>query len=719
MKNIIYSFLYTLIIYVATVTASMASTTTYVTNEARVTIISAGIDKNTKQAKLGIHYQLAPGWKLYWRTPGDAGTPTEITLTDNARNITSPTIDWPIPHRHTDFIGKDMILTSYVYSNEVVLPLHATIPDTTKPAYGSFDIHFSVCKNICIPYNTQLALTIPHTANNNDIALYNRFINQVPPYISNTATHETSPLIINKAQFLYKDNSWFLDITAQQTNSSFSIAKSDIFVEHLSAFTTSPPKITLNNQQHTARFLIPLSSTQPLTEQRRILQKSEPTITLTSGTHLIETSLTALPLATEPSSQSNTDNNISHISLMLLYALLGGLILNIMPCVLPVLSIKLFSIIKQSGNQTHRIRISFTATSLGIITSFIILGIGASALKAAGETVGWGIHFQEPAFIIALTIIIVLFALNILDRFYIQLPHWLGSALIAHEQHNSQNHPTLLGYFLTGAFATLLATPCTAPFLGVATGFALSQPSAIIILIFAVMGIGMALPYIIFTLFPSAIRFMPRPGVWMMVAKKILAIFLLATAAWLLWVLSGQLGTVAAIIVAAFCLLIKFVIEKQSGFLARPWIKWLTILLLIATTFIAPFHFVQHMEQQQTRIDTVWETFEPNAINKHLAQGKIVFVDVTADWCTTCQTNKFFVLNRGYMLDIFARPDVVALRLDMTSPNPIANHFLATHNRYGIPFNIVYGPNAPEGIKLPVILTGSRVRDALHKAGLR
>lgn len=709
-------YIFLFLIYLASFSASYADTTSFVMDQGKVYVIPAGVDTTTKTAKFSLHYQLAPGWKIYWRNPGDAGTPTEISL-EGSDNLSSPYLFWPTPQRNTEHISEDLSLTSYIYKDEVSLPFHASVKDVSAPIQAKIGLNFSICKNICIPYRTVFYLTVPYTTSLENLALYDTSMAKVPPVVPPEQT-DKSLLYIESARFLNNKSQLFLHIKAHQKEHPFNPFVSDIFVENLPFYTTTPPKILLSNQKHTADFYIPLTSATPLPPKHHILRNTSIIFTLKSGHSSIETHIPQLAIINSNFSMDDTLTSNTQFSLwlILLYAMIGGLILNIMPCVLPVLSLKLLGLLNQNHGHAQKARTSLLTTASGIIFSFLALATLTSGLKLAGKTVGWGIHFQQPAFIISLIVIIILFALNLLGRFEIILPSWLGGKLASHPAAQSSG---LAGNFLTGAFATILATPCSAPFLGVAVSFALSQSISAIFLIFLFMGIGMALPYLFLALFPRLISFLPKPGAWMVAVKHFLAFLLLGTAFWLLWVLAEQIGGFAATIVGLLCLLIKFFIEIKAGFLSRARSKSITTLILIALTFIIPLTFTYHMEQHKEQVDAIWQPFEESKISTHIAENRIVIVDATAEWCATCKINKFFVLNRQDIMDILARPDVIAMRLDLTTPNPIGNQFLEKYERYGIPFNIVYGPEAPNGIILPTILRGSKVKTAFYRAGLK
>ncbi|HLO77012.1 MAG TPA: thioredoxin family protein, partial [Magnetospirillum sp.] len=318
------------------------------------------------------------------------------------------------------------------------------------------------------------------------------------------------------------------------------------------------------------------------------------------------------------------------------------------------------------GAARGHVRAAFLASAAGIVASFLALAGAAVAVKAAGQAVGWGIQFQQPGFLAVMIALLLAFAANLWGAFEIRLPSALmnvGPSGVAHH--------TLLGHFLSGAFATLLATPCSAPFLGTAVGFALARGAGEIAAIFAALGLGMSVPYLAVALWPDLARRLPKPGAWMVTVKKVMGVALAATALWLGSVLAAQTGLTTAAPPAA------------------------------------------------GKTDIAWKSFDLTAVRQAVAEGKVVFVDVTADWCITCKVNKAAVVDRGAVAARLTGGGVVPMRADWTRPDDGIARYLASFDRFGIPFNAVYGPGAPDGIALSELLTEAEVLAALDKAAAR
>lgn len=407
------------------------------------------------------------------------------------------------------------------------------------------------------------------------------------------------------------------------------------------------------------------------------------------------------------------EEGLSLLSLLAI-ALLGGLILNFMPCVLPVLSLKVMSLIKQSKkNHVDHARQGFFITGLGILASFFFLALLTVILKESGEAFGWGIHFQNPHFLLFVFLVLIAFAASLWGIFEIDLPSGLGTWLIGHEGKGK------LKDFLSGVFATLLATPCSAPFVGTALSFALARNVEDIFLVFFFLGLGFASPYFLVASLSQRFILLPKPGVWMVWLQHMLGLVLSLTALWIGWILSFHLSVWVLLLSTSLALIALsfFWIKHHKKPSLKAW-AFAGPLFLVAWSlaWIVPDQETHPVEVPLTL--EIWQPFEPDAIPALVKQGKVVFVDATAEWCVTCAVNKRLVLNNPEIATLLAHPDVIAMRADWTKKDPSITRFLQAHGRYGIPFNIVFGPQAPEGVALPEILTLGAVREAFKKVGL-
>ncbi len=410
---------------------------------------------------------------------------------------------------------------------------------------------------------------------------------------------------------------------------------------------------------------------------------------------------------------------LSLVSLLFI-ALLGGFILNFMPCVLPVLSLKVMSLIKQSKkSHVSHAKQGFFITGLGILTSFLLLALITILLKGSGEAFGWGIHFQNPHFLLFVFLVLVAFSASLWGIFEIDLPSGLGTWLISHEGKGK------LKDFLSGIFATLLATPCSAPFVGTALGFALARSTTDIVFVFFFLGLGFASPYFLVAGLPASLIRLPKPGRWMMWMQHVLGAGLALTALWIGWVLTFHLS-VWIVLLSTFLALIAlslFWIKHHKKPSLKAWLYAGPLFLLAwGLSWALPQGHTSNPAQKFSKgspnLD-IWQPFEPTAISTLVNQGKVVFVDVTAEWCVTCAVNKNFVLNDPQLTNILSQPNVIAMRADWTKQDPSITRFLQAHARYGIPFNIVFGPQNPQGIPLPEILSIRTVQEAFEEVGLR
>ena len=414
----------------------------------------------------------------------------------------------------------------------------------------------------------------------------------------------------------------------------------------------------------------------------------------------------------------------SNLGAMLLLALLGGLILNAMPCVLPVLSLKVFGLVRSAGQGRAEVVRGALATAAGIVVSFLALATVAIAARAAGAAVGWGIQFQRPGFVAFLAVVVVLFCLNLWGLFEINLPQSLARL------GGSGPREGMAGHFASGLFATLMATPCSAPFLGTAVGFALAQQAPVILAIFAAVGLGMALPYLLLAAAPGTARFLPRPGEWMNTLRGIMGFLLAAAAVWLFYVLSSQVSPerVAAVELGLLALSLFLWLRHRHMASGSPkrgmrLIAEVGMIAAVALTVgiaaIAPATGSTkdpRLAAESSAGLISWEPWERARAESLAAEGKLVFVDVTADWCFTCKVNERLVLETPEIAGAFAEHGVVPMKADWTNRNEEIGKFLAEHGRYGIPFYLLYRPGQEPKV-FSELLTKEGLVEAVKAAG--
>ena len=377
----------------------------------------------------------------------------------------------------------------------------------------------------------------------------------------------------------------------------------------------------------------------------------------------------------------------------ILLGILGGLILNAMPCVLPVLSLKVFGLVQSAGQGRREVVRGSLATAAGILVSFWGLAAAAVAARAAGSAVGWGVQFQRPGFVAFLAVVVVLFCLNLWGLFEITLP-WRVARLAGGGPREG-----VAGHFATGLFATLMATPCSAPFLGTALGFALGQDTGIVIAVFTAIGVGMALPYLLLAAWPGAARLLPKPGPWMDTLKGTMGFFLAAAAVWLLYVLASQVSAERRAAIELALLALGLLVWMRHRTRAGSALRRAAAVGVLAAA-VAPLLLAVAGEAgaatgnggEPARKLIAWVPFDGARAQALAARGTPVFVDVTADWCFTCKVNERWVLETPEVAGAFREHGVVPMKADWTNKDEEIRAFLAAHGRYGIPFYLLYRP---------------------------
>ena len=429
-----------------------------------------------------------------------------------------------------------------------------------------------------------------------------------------------------------------------------------------------------------------------------------------------------------PAAPPSTGGGLSLFA-VLIPALLGGLILNGMPCVLPIVSLKLFGFAQASGKPRREIVGGALMTTLGILVSFWALAGATLLARSAGQAIGWGIQFQNPLFVTFLALVLTLFSLNVWGLFEIQLPHALASRLgggghshsAAAADHQTGGGGSYSGHFFSGVFATLMATPCSAPFLGTAVGFALSQPAATIVVVFTAVGIGLAIPYLLLAAMPRATRLLPRPGEWMVTLRGAMGFLIAGTTIWLLYVLAGQMDSARLAFLEIGLLTLALFIWLQSRsrktglrVFGRVGAAAAAVLVLLLANG-APVQSATGGGAPSGMKVLDWVPFDAVQAETLAAEGRLVFVDVTADWCATCKVNERLVLETDETAALFARFEVVAMQADWTNRNDDIARYLASFGRYGIPFYALYRPGQEPHV-FSELLRGGRLEEAIRNS---
>jgi suppressor for copper-sensitivity B len=641
---------------------------------------------NEEIIPLGLEIKLAKEWHTYWRSPGQAGVAPHLDWSESA-NVKSAEIFYPAPHRYTVY-GLETV----GYRDRVVFPLDVTVFKKGQPVEARVGVDLLLCYSICLPKHLDLKLSLPQGAATE--APEARLLEEAREAVPGDS--EDSGIVLRK---LASDGqSLTFEISSRDR-----LIHPDIFIENDKNIGFGAPDVKIDRSGLNAVLKVrPVDTVPPDVA----LSKLPLTLTIVNGDHATE--IQTQNSAVLPSPPPFTPAKPS-LGVLLLFALLGGFILNFMPCVLPVLSLKVVGALRHGGceEETH-VRLSFLLTGAGVVFSFFVLASAMVVLKSFGLSLGWGVQFQQPAFLMFLVLLLTFFAANLWGLYEIVLPAWLAEKL------EGSYHTKLAGDFATGAFATLLATPCSAPFLGTAVGFALSQGPTEIFSIFLLLGLGMSLPYLLVAFFPRTAMMLPKPGVWMVALRFAMGLALAATAAWLVWVMMAQISTARALAFGAMMGAIILVLALRPRLSQRLALASVILLSLAGLTMGLGVHGSERPRTAQ--IERRWMAYNPATLRAGIAEGKTVFLDVVADWCLTCKANASYALADEDVSQRLFHSDVVAMQANWTSPDSQVAELLHKYGRYGIPFTIVFGPGAPQGVILPELLTPALVLDALKQA---
>jgi thiol:disulfide interchange protein/DsbC/DsbD-like thiol-disulfide interchange protein len=659
-------------------------------------------DTNTivpgKPFTVGLLLRMAPGWHTYWKFSGDAGLPTELKW-KLPPGWKIGEIQWPIPLKTID--PGD--IQTYGYVDEVLLMQEVTPPPKIEnsPIELGADASWLVCEKICIPGGATLQLELPISATNQPantelFARYRRLLPQNWPGL-NVATAEWSRV----------GSGLRLKVTSETLANYPAV---DFFPLPDEGTVVGHPAVESRNKNEIV-FRIPIESS------GKNLSSIAGLVVFSQGPNGDDRA--AWQIGTPSIISAARPAPVRGIFTFLLFGFLGGIILNLMPCVLPVISLKIFGFIQQAGQSRQKILRSGIAFTIGIFAWFIALALLLIALKAAGREVTWGgFQFTNAYFVLALTVIVLVFALNLFGVFEISLPQSMTRGLVSTTERKDD-----LGSFFQGVFATVLATPCTAPFLGTALGFAFSQSAAIILVMFIAIAAGMSAPYLLLSAQPAWLRFLPRPGPWMLHVKQFMGFLLLATLLFLLYVLGAQRGLEGAIWASCFLLVISVACWMKGAFVVptasvikRNAVVGLMLVLVLASGiyFIGNKFHSANIASAGSRLPGDWQAFTPERLQAELEQGHFVFVDFTAAWCLTCKFNEANVLESQDVREAFQRRGIVKMKADWTNGDPVITKLLQRFGRPGVPLYVLYPGKSAEPIVFPELLTKSMVLEKLE-----
>tara|TARA_Y100001956_G_C4129066_1_gene192342 strand:- start:4570 stop:6621 length:2052 start_codon:yes stop_codon:yes gene_type:complete len=647
-------------------------------------VVTGQVDQANQLVEGFLEVELSQDWKTYWRSPGEGGVAPTI---DWSRSTNLNHVDWHWPYpQQFELLG----IHTLGYKGDTIIPMTLHVEDWSKPVNIDATLTLSSCTTICVltDYSFDLAFEPQQLRlSESEIYQYAQAISLVP---------KVSPLI-QSSEAVWDSEKQILEVRLEK---SLGWNQPELIVDGA----------TPQSQEYSYKLV------STYVEENRVLARFEVSswlgdialdgqsvnVSVKDANFLAEQSVVATSGIIQKSDTS--------LGLMLGFALIGGLILNVMPCVLPVLGMKLSSVLSTHGLKRREVRLQFLASSAGILASFWLLAGFLLVLKLTGSAVGWGIQFQTPWFIGFMVLVTALFGCNMLGLFEIRLSSRTNTWLA------SKGGNSYAGHFTQGAFATLLATPCSAPFLGTAVAFALAATSLELFAIFTALALGMALPWILVAMFPGIATWLPKPGAWMNKVKILFGIMMLATSTWLLYLLANHLPIFWVLLiglVAFIYILVK--IKRVYGDKTMALSGGVALLLTTGSLLVGSMttqHWVTPLPQ-----DLPWKPLSNQLIEQSVSEGKTVFVNVTADWCVTCKANKIGVILQDPVYSALQADNVVNIQGDWTHPDGAVTSYLRENGRYGVPFNIVYGPNAPQGIPLPVILTESVVIDAIKSAG--
>ncbi|MEL7326400.1 MAG: protein-disulfide reductase DsbD domain-containing protein [Pseudomonadota bacterium] len=648
-------------------------------------VLTGQQDPNTNTLTGYLDVKLTGDWKTYWRSPGEGGVAPSIDW-EKSQNLTKVDWQWPYPQKY-ELLGIETL----GYKGDTVFPMTLHVEDMNKPVTIDATLTLSSCTTICVltDYHIQLSfLPSDLQVDEGVMFTYAQAVSSVP---------QASPFVeVTEANWDANQSKLQIKLTNSQ-----GWQKPEVLVDGVDE-ATSDYSFKLEGQHQEGNTLTVNYSVNTWLGDVELDNQSVYVSIKDNNLLAQETAKAKAGVITQTLPSTSLVN-------IFLFALLGGLILNIMPCVLPVLGMKLSSIVAAQGVERRQIRTQFVASSLGILTSFWLLAGFILVLKLTGNAIGWGVQFQSPWFLGLMLLVTGLFGANMLGLFEIRLSSGTNTWLA------SKGDNSLFGHYVQGMFATLLATPCSAPFLGTAVAFALGADVVTLFAIFTALALGMALPWILVAIFPGIALKLPKPGQWMNVVKIVFGIMMLATSTWLLSLMANHLPVFWVILIGLVAFIVIMTRVKRIYGNKALAISGTVSLVLIAGGLVLGSVTANHWATPLPQ-DLAWEKLSNEAIADHVKNGRVVFVDVTADWCVTCKANKIGVIWQDPVYSLLQSPNVATLKGDWTHPNGSVTDFLRAHGRFGVPFNIVYGPAAPEGIPLPVILTDDVVVKAIEQA---
>ena len=630
---------------------------------------------DTIEVPIGIYIQLTKGWHSYWKQPGESGKALTVKWT-LPKGATIDPLSWPFPERFTaGFIPitkstnnseTKKPLISFGYKQPFLLYTTLYLPNKytkittqkTQPIKISAEVDWLICKELCIPFNQNIHLSLSIDKETKKNTYWTKVFNE---------TQKKIPKLIHKPVFMKAENNyWQADVETPSPGQLL-----DIFPLSLNIFSAQTPEIlSTNSKQHS--FKIKKTKTNTKKQTKAVLvfkEKNRSTGKVTKTAYIF-----------------TFKKYKKNILWFLLLAFLGGFILNLMPCVLPIVFLKFSHTLEQIEKQSMAVILSNIFYSLGVISSFLTLAFILIGLKTTGESIGWGFQMQSPYFLIGITLLFVLISLNFMGWFSITIPSF---AFFHRGTEYFKN-------FLTGVLSTTAASPCTVPFMGAAIGYAVSGNAVDIVLIFSFLGLGMSSPYLLLSVFPQWIHYAPRPGAWSEKLKHFMAFPMLATSAWLIHLLNRQEPDILLPLLLSLLLLaFSFYLMKNT----RKWLKWIAKILVVIAS-LGAFSSYYLYQKTDPKMQIEWQTFSNAKLNQLRSQGKPMFINFTADWCLTCKWNEQVAFKNKKVIQLFKNEKIQALKGDWTHKNQEITNILDSYSRSGIPFYLYF----PEGMDSTAVI---------------
>jgi thiol:disulfide interchange protein len=637
------------------------------TGHANVSLVKfESVQGNQTKNLIGIQMDMQKNWHTYWKNPGDSGGPIKVNWSHND-NISISELYWPTP----SLIPYEPLMT-YGYKNFVIFPFEI-INSNNKNSFIEASIDFLICDDVCVPEKAFIKTNLQ------DIK-------------TDSSLHD-----------------WFLKVPAQTLPVKASLEKDFINIRFSSPFNVTSAIFFVDNQdivEHASDQILSKEENNYLLKVKKIADV-EPFANL-SGVISINNNESFI-IDAEIDGAPQNSLNISFIQ-ALIFAFIGGLILNLMPCVFPIISLKVLSFVSMSNQSPAKIRAHALSFCTGVMISFLMIGLAMILLKQAGLFLGWGFQLQSPLVVGLLSLLMFIIGLVLLSDINI------GSSLTRLGGVGSSDN--LIGSFSTGILAVIVASPCTAPFMGAALGYALIQPSGVTLPIFSALGLGFAFPYFILSASPSLINYLPKPGNWMVTLKEFFAFPMFATSIWLIWVFSFQTSSNEVIFLLITILLISLLIWIASK-INKPNYR---MIIFIFAVFIIFFQFKDIPSQKiQSPSAMKLENFNyvewnENIENEYQSKNQAYLINFTAAWCITCQTNDKIALSRPNIKEYIYENNIEYVVADWTNKNDEILKTLESYNRNGVPLYIFWKPGMKKSKILPAILTEQILLDSFNNS---